>query len=194
MGRGAYALARVAVLVRVAARWCWWLGVTAAVAGAFVPSLLGTWIGLPAGAAAFLIAAAVACLVRRGRYAALRGAATRAPKTVILQDRRVTGRDWLRRRRWRLLLAWVAALGSAAAVPWTGGMLLAGIGAGLWAKAVGIGRWERAQEALLWVRPEQAAGHGPAGPRVAAYETTGPVAGDARPGGAARRPVGAGRS
>ena len=73
MGRGAYALARVAVLVRVAARWCWWLGVTAAVAGAFVPSLLGTWIGLPAGAAAFLIAAAVACLVRRGRYAALRG-------------------------------------------------------------------------------------------------------------------------
>lgn len=187
MSRGAYALARVAVLVRTAARWCWWLGAAAAVAGAFVPGPAGLGTGFAAGAAGFLIAAACACFARRGRYAELRDAATRAGKTVILQDRRVTAKAWLRRRAWWLPAAAAAAVGSAAVVPVAGGMLLAGVGAGLWAKAVGIGRWERRHEALLWVRPEWAERSGPAGRGVKAYYTTGPEAGDARPGGGARR-------
>jgi hypothetical protein len=188
VGRGAYALARVAVLVRTVACWLWWLGVVAAAVGAFVPGLTGRRIGVLAGAAAFLVAAAVTFLVRRRRYASLRAAATRANKAVVLQDRRVTSRGWVRRRRWWLLLAFALAIGSSAALPAAGGMLLAGAGAGLWVKAVALGRWERANDSLLWLRPESA-GRGPAAKGVEAYETTGAAAGDARPGGAARHVV-----
>ncbi|MCQ4080494.1 hypothetical protein NGB36_07735 [Streptomyces sp. RB6PN25] len=193
MGRGAYALARVAVMVRTAALWCWWLGAIAAFAGAFVPGFTGRTIGLVAGAALFLVAAATAFLVHRRRYTELENGATRAAKTVILQDRRVTARAWLRARRWWLLLALTLAVASSLAAPAAGGMLLAGLGAGLWAKAVAIGRWERRNEALLWVRPEWASRRGPAGRDVKSYLTTGPVAGDARPGGARRRAVSAAR-
>ncbi|MCQ4044362.1 hypothetical protein ACFOSC_05125 [Streptantibioticus rubrisoli] len=186
MGRGAYALARVAVMVRMAARWCWWLGVLAAVAGAFVPGFTGRRIGALGGAVVFLVAAVAAFLTRRGRYTALAGAATHAAKSAFLQDRSVTARQWLRPRGWWLLLAFALAVGSSAAASAAGGMLLAGVGAGLWAKALWLGRWERSHEALLWVRPEQAMRRGPAGRDVRAYLTTGPAAGDARPGGARR--------
>ncbi len=189
MGHGAYALVRVAVLVRTAARWWWWLGVVAAGVGVFVPGLTGRRIGVLAGAAGFVVVAAVAFLVRRGSYASLAGAATRAGKSVVLQDRRVAARGWTRPHRWWLLVAFVAAIGSSVAVPAAGGMLLAGAGAGLWAKAVRLGRWERSHDALLWVRPEWAAERGPAGGRVTSYLTTGIGAGDAKAGGA-RRPVG----
>lgn len=188
MGRGAYVLARVAVMVRVPARWLWWLGVVTAGIGVFVPSITGRRIGVYAGAALFLIAAVVAFTVRRRRYLRLAGAATRAAKSVFLQDRRVTARTWARSRRWWLSAAFVVALASSAAVPAAGGMLLAGLGAGLWAKAVWLGRWERGHEQLLWVRPEWVAGRGgPAGKQVKSYQCTGPAAGDARPGGARRR-------
>ena len=70
--------------------------------------------------------------------------------------------------------------------------LLAGLGAGLWAKAVWLGRWERRNEQLLWVRPEWVTRRGPAGKDVGGYQTTGPVAGDARAGGVRRRAVAAG--
>jgi hypothetical protein len=193
VGRGAYVLARVAVMVRVPARWLWWLGVVAAGVGIFVPSLMGRRIGVYSGAALFLVAAATAFLVHRKRYAALAGGATRAAKSVFLQDRRVTGRTWLRSRRWWLLVAFVVAVGSSAAVPAAGGMLLAGLGTGLWAKAVRLGRWERRNEQLLWVRPEWAERRGPAAKDVRGYQSTGPAAGDARPGGARRRAVAAGR-
>ncbi|WP_269855771.1 hypothetical protein [Streptomyces sp. RPT161] len=186
MGRGAYALARVAVMVRTAGRWCWWLGALAALAGAFVPGLTGRRIGALGGAALFLLAAVAAFLARRRRYAALAQAATHAAKSAFLQDRRVTARLWLRPRRWWLLLAFVLAVGSSAAASAAGGMLLAGVGAGLWAKAVWLGRWERSHEALLWTCPEEALRRGPAGGDVRAYLTTGPAAGDARPGGARR--------
>ncbi|MGW7007511.1 hypothetical protein ACWGCW_33100 [Streptomyces sp. NPDC054933] len=186
MGRGAYALARVAVMVRAAARWCWWLGVLAAVTGVFVPGFAGRGIGVLSGAALFVIGAGAAYLARRKRYATLADAATHAAKSASLQDRRVTARQWLRPRGWWLLLAFAAALGTSAAAPAAGGMLLAGVGAGLWAKAVWLGRWERSHEALLWVRPEQALRRGPAGKGVRSYLTTGPVAGDAKPGGARR--------
>ncbi|GAA1917788.1 hypothetical protein [Streptantibioticus ferralitis] len=186
MGRGAYALARVAVMVRAAARWCWWLGALAAVTGAFVPGFTGRRIGGLSGAALFVIGAGAGYLARRKRYAALAGASTHAAKSAFLQDRRVTVGQWLRPRGWRLLLAFAAAFGTSAVAPAAGGMLLAGVGAGLWAKAVWLGRWERAHEALLWVRPEQALRRGPAGKDVRAYLMTGPAAGDARPGGARR--------
>lgn len=186
--RGANVLTRVAVLVRTAARRLWWLGVVAAAAGVFIPGLTGRRIGVLAGAAAFLIAAAVTFLARRGDYASLMNSATRAGKTVVLQDRRATARDWTLPRRWWLVAAFVLAVVSSLALPAAGGMLLAGAGAGLWAKAVRIGRWERAHEALLWVRAEDA-GRGPAGKPVKSYLTTGVAAGDARPGGVGRRTV-----
>ncbi|WP_436969331.1 hypothetical protein [Actinacidiphila glaucinigra] len=184
--RGAYVLARVAVLVRVPGRWLWWLGVVAAGVGVFVPGLTGRRIGVLGGAALFVVAAVVAFLARRRRYTALAEAAERAPRSVFLQDRRVTARAWVRARRWWLLGAFVAALASGAAASAAAGMLLAGAGAGLWAKAVRLGRWERAHDTLLWVRPEHA-GRGPAARSVPGYEATGPVAGDAGPGGSPRR-------
>ncbi len=185
MGR-AFALARVAVLVRTAACWWWWVGLAAAFAGAFVPGLAGRRIGLLAGAAAFLVAAVATAAVRARRYGSLAGGAARAGKSVILQDRAVTARGWRRARRWWLAAAFVAAVGSSLAAPAALGLLIAGAGAGLWVKAVRLGRWERAHDALLWLRPEQA-GRGPAAASVTGYLTTGPAAGDARPGGARRR-------
>ncbi len=180
-------LARVAVQVRTAAWWYWWLGVLSAAAGASVPGVTGRRIGLLTGAALFAVAALAAFLARGRRYAALCRAATRAGKSVVLQDRRATARAWVWPRRWWLLLVFAAALASSAAAPSGGGMLLAGVGAGLRAKAVRLGRWERAHESLLWVRPEWSGRRGPAGPDVKSYLTTGPAAGDARPGGGVRR-------
>ncbi|KAK1181468.1 hypothetical protein B7755_026990 [Streptomyces sp. NBS 14/10] len=186
MGRGAYALARVAVVVRAPAGWLWWPGVLAAGVGVLVPGLTGRRIGVLAGAALFLIASAVAFLVRRGRYLELARAASRAGKSVFLQDRAVTVRARRRALRWWLLLAFLAAVGSSFAVPAAAGMLLAGIGAGLWAKALWLGRWEQANDVLLWVRTEWVTRGKPAGKGVSAYQTTGMVAGDAGPGGARR--------
>ncbi|MYR58334.1 hypothetical protein GTY54_19545, partial [Streptomyces sp. SID625] len=57
--RGGRGLARVAVVVRAGAAPMWWLGVVAAGAGTLVPGLTGRRIGVLAGAALFLVAAAV---------------------------------------------------------------------------------------------------------------------------------------
>ncbi|MFF7198652.1 hypothetical protein ACFZAM_33710 [Streptomyces sp. NPDC008079] len=169
----------MAVTVRAAACWLWWAGVIAAVPGTAVTfSPTGRRIGVMAGAVAFIVAAVTAYAVRGGRYAERASAATKAAKSVFLQDRRVTARAWLRRRRWWLLAAFVVAAASSLALPCAGGMLLGGIGAGLWAKSRRIGRIERSQDALLWVRPD---GDG------AAYQLTGIAAGDAAPGGGRRR-------
>ena len=189
MGR-AFALARVAVLVRAAARWWWWLGVVTALVGAFVPGLVGRRIGLLGGAAAFVVAGVVACFVGWRRYVKLANASTRAGKAVVLQDRAVSVRAWRRRRRWWTIAVPLVSLLSSLVAPATLGLLLAGVGAGLRLKAVRLGRWERANESLLWVRPEHAT-RGPAGSAVTAYLTTGPAAGDARPGGSPRRTLAA---
>lgn len=185
MGRS-FALVRVAVPVRAAGRAWWWLGLLSASGGVFVPGLVGRGTGLLAGAVAFLVAAVTAYGMRWRRYTGLAGAASRAGRSVILQDRAVTVRGWRRARRWWFPLGLVLAVGSSAAVPAAAGLLIAGIGAGLWLKAVRIGRWERAHGALLWVRPEHAR-RSPAAKAVPAWLTTGPAAGDARPGGARRR-------
>jgi hypothetical protein len=177
--RGTYTLARVAVTVRAAAGWLWWLGVVAAVPGTAVTfSATGRRIGVMAGAVLFVLAAAAAATVRGGRYGERATGASRAAKTVSLQDRKVTARSWLRRRRWWLLLAFLAALGSCAALPCAGGMLLAGAGAGLWVKSRRVAGLERARDALLWVRPDG---------DPALYQLTGIAAGDAAPGGGPRR-------
>ncbi|MFF9202933.1 hypothetical protein ACF1AE_14125 [Streptomyces sp. NPDC014986] len=185
MTRGGQGLARVAVVVRAGAAPLWWLGVVAAGTGALVPGLTGRRIGVLAGAALFLVAAAVAAYGRRGRYRAL----ARAGRHDVLQDRAVTVRNWRRGHRWWLLLAFLAALGAAFALPAAGGLLLAGGGAGLWLKAAWIGRLEQADGVLLWVRVDWLdAGAGrPAGGTVKAYRSTGIAAGDAAPGGARRR-------
>ncbi|MET8179099.1 hypothetical protein [Streptomyces sp. NPDC005336] len=186
MGRGAYALARVAVIVRAPAGWLWWPGVLAAGVGVLVPGLTGRRIGVLAGAALFLIAAIAVFTVRRKRYLELARAASRAGKAVFLQDRAVTVRACRRALRWWLLPAFLAAVASSFAVPAAAGMLMAGAGAGLWGKALWLGRWERTNDVLLWVRPEWVARGRPAGKTVRAYQTTGIVAGDAGPGGARR--------
>ncbi|MFD4998859.1 hypothetical protein [Streptomyces buecherae] len=190
VGRGAYAVARVAVLVRAPAGWLWWLGVVAAGIGLLVPSVTGRTIGVLAGAALFLVALAVTATVRRKRYAALARSASRAGKTVILQDRAVSVRVWRRAHRWHLAAAFLLAVGASFAAPAAGGMLLAGVGVGLWWKALWIGRWEEANESLLWVRTDALPGPwaigGPGHSAVRGYLTTGVVAGDARPGGAKR--------
>ncbi|MFE6779903.1 hypothetical protein [Streptomyces sp. NPDC057702] len=190
MGRGAYAVARVAVLVRAPAGWLWWLGWGAAGLGLLVPSVTGRTIGVLAGAALFLVALAVSALVRRGRYAALARSASRAGKTVVLQDRAVSVRGWRRAHRWHLAALFALAVGTSFVAPATVGMLLAGVGAGLWWKALWIGRWEEDHDALLWVRTDALPGPwslgGPGHASVRGYLTTGAIAGDARPGGARR--------
>ncbi|WNI15813.1 hypothetical protein [Actinacidiphila sp. ITFR-21] len=179
MVRGAYTLARVAVTVRAAACWSWWLGVIAAAPGTAVTfSPTGRRIGVMAGAALFVLAAVAAFVVRGGRYAQRAEAASRAAKSVYLQDRRVTARAWLRRRRWWLAAAFVVAAGSSVLLPCAGGMLVGGLGAGLWARSRRVARIERSADALLWVRPDG---------RPDAYELTGIAAGDAAPGGGRRR-------
>ncbi|GAA5211606.1 hypothetical protein [Streptomyces thinghirensis] len=189
MARGGQGLARVAVVVRAGAAPLWWLGVLAAGIGVLVPGLTGRRIGVLAGAALFIVAAAVVASVRRRRYTALTRSAARAGKHDVLQDRAVTLRNWRRGHRWWLLLAFLAALGSAFAVPAAAGLLMAGCGVGLWLKSAWIGRREQAGEALLWVRVDWLARGGgrPAGKAVRAYRSTGIAAGDAAPGGARRK-------
>ncbi|MEU6528024.1 hypothetical protein ABZ869_02390 [Streptomyces sp. NPDC046928] len=179
----------MAVVVRAGAAPLWWTGVCAAGVGALVPGLTGRRIGALAGAALFLVALAVVALARRGRYAALIGSAARAAKQDVLQDRAVSVRAWRRGHRWWLLLALVAAVASAFAVPVAGGLLLAGCGAGLWLKAAWVGRRELAGGVLLWVRVDwlDARAGRPAGKAVKGFRTTGIAAGDAAPGGARRR-------
>ncbi|KFG75147.1 hypothetical protein [Streptomyces mutabilis] len=189
MARGGQGLARVAVVVRAGAAPLWWLGVFAAGIGVLVPGLTGRRIGVLAGAALFVVAAAVVATARRKRYTALAGSAARAGKHDVLQDRAVTVRNWRRGHRWWLLLAFLAALGSGFAVPAAAGLLMAGCGVGLWLKSAWIGRREQAGEALLWVRVDwlvRGAGR-PAGKAVKAYRSTGIAAGDAAPGGARRK-------
>ncbi|MFI9203377.1 hypothetical protein [Streptomyces sp. NPDC053048] len=191
MTQGSYALARVAVIVRAPVRRLWALGAVSAGTGALVPGLTGRRVGLAAGAALFVLAAAAAFLARRRRYAELARGASRAGRSVFLQDRAVTVRNWARARRWWLAAAFLAAIGSSFAAPATAGLALAGAGTGLWAKALWLGRLERGSEALLWVRTERAQGS-PAAGGVRGYLTTGLGAGDALPGGA-KRPGGTSR-
>ena len=167
----------------------WWLGVFAAGIGVLVPGVTGRRIGVTAGAALFVVAVAVVSYHRRERYAGLARSAARAGKHDVLQDRAVSVRNWRRGHRWWLLLGFLAALGSAFAVPAAGGMLLAGCGTGLRLKAAWLGRRERAEDALLWVRVDWLAANGgqPAGKAVRTYRSTGIAAGDAAPGGARRR-------
>ncbi|WP_330349407.1 hypothetical protein [Streptomyces sp. NBC_00582] len=189
MARGGQGLARVAVVVRAGAAPLWWCGVFTAGVGVLPPGLTGRRIGVMAGAALFLVAAAVVALYGRKRYTKLAGGAARAGKHDVLQDRAVTVRTWRRGHRWWLLLAFAAALGSSFAVPAAAGMLLAGCGTGLRLKAAWLGRRERAGDALLWVRVDRLGRYGgrPAGKAVKAYRSTGVGAGDAAPGGARRR-------
>lgn len=187
--RRAQGLARVAVVVRAGAAPLWWLGVFAAGIGLLIPGLTGRRIGVMAGAALFIVAAAVVSYSRRKRYTTLGRAAARAGKHDVLQDRAVSVRNWRRGHRWWLLAAWLVALLSSFAVPVAGGMLLAGCGTGLLLKAAWLGRQERTGDALLWVRVDwlDASGGRPAGKTVRAYRGTGVAAGDAAPGGARRR-------
>ena len=179
MVRGAYTLVRVAVTVRMAACCLWWLGVIAAIPGTVVTfSPTGRRIGVMAGAALFIVAAAVTFVIRGSRHGERAKGASRAAKSAFLQDRRVTIRLWLRRSRWWLALAFVLAAASNLVLPCAGGMLLGGVGAGLWLKTMRVARIERSRDALLWVRPD--------GKRDA-YQLTGIAAGDARPGGGRRR-------
>ncbi|GAA3810289.1 hypothetical protein ACFS5L_41690 [Streptomyces phyllanthi] len=193
MVRGGHGLARVAVVVRAGAAPLWWLGVLAAGIGVLVPGLTGRRIGVLAGAALFLVTAAVVAGTRRKRYGALARGAARAGKHDVLQDRGVTVRNWRRGHRWWLLLGFLAALGSAFAAPAAGGLLLAGAGAGLRAKAAWIGRLEHSEDALLWVRVDWLSQRGgaPTGKPAKAFRSTGVAAGDAAPGGGRR--VAAGR-
>ncbi|MFD0315423.1 hypothetical protein [Streptomyces flavalbus] len=193
MARGGQGLARVAVVVRAGAAPMWWLGVAAAGIGVAVPGITGRRIGVLAGAALFILVMVAVALPRRKRYATLARGAARAGRNDVLQDRAVTARNWRRGHRWWLALAFLAALGSALAVPAAGGMVLAGAGAGLWLKAAWLGRRERAVEELLWVRVDwlDRRGGNPAGKPVRAYRSTGIAAGDATPGGRRRKPAAA---
>ncbi|KUN78379.1 hypothetical protein [Streptomyces griseoruber] len=189
MARGGQGLARVAVVVRAGAAPLWWCGVFTAGVGVLPPGITGRRIGVMAGAALFLVAAAVVALYGRKRYTALAGGAARAGKHDVLQDRAVTVRTWRHGHRWWLLLAFTVALGSSFAVPAAVGMLLAGCGTGLRLKAAWLGRRERAGDVLLWARVDWLGRYGgrPAGKAVKAYRSTGIGAGDAAPGGSRRR-------
>lgn len=189
-GRGGQGLARVPVVVRAGAAPLWWLGVVAAGVGTLPGGLTGRRIGVLAGAALFIVAAATVTYSRRKRYTALTGDATRAAKQDILQDRAITVRNWRHAHRWWLAAGFLVALGSAFVIPAAAGMAVAGTGVGLWAKAAWLGRRERDLDALLWVRVDwisRRAG-APAGKGVKGYRSTGLSAGDAAPGGARRRP------
>ncbi|MFB7933018.1 hypothetical protein ACFC4C_28345 [Streptomyces sp. NPDC056039] len=184
-----HGLARVAVVVRAGAAPLWWLGVCAAGIGVLPPGLTGRRIGVLAGAALFVLATAAVAYGGRKRYITLAASASRAAKHDVLQDRAVTVRNWRRHHRWWLLLAFLTALATAFALPATGGLFLAGCGAGLWLKAAWLGRRELSDEALLWVRVDWLRGDAgsPAGKQVKAYRSTGIAAGDAAPGGARRK-------
>ncbi|WP_406455757.1 hypothetical protein OH768_20840 [Streptomyces sp. NBC_01622] len=182
-------LARVAVVVRAGAAPLWWCGVLAAGVGVLLPGITGRRIGVMAGAALFIVTAAVVTYARRRRYTALARGAARAGKHDVLQDRAVSVRNWRRAHRWWIVLAFALALGSGFAVPAAGGMLLAGAGTGLRLKAAWLGRRERADDVLLWIRVDwlDKRGGAPAGKSVKGYRSTGIAAGDATPGGARRR-------
>ncbi|MFI6401316.1 hypothetical protein [Streptomyces sp. NPDC050548] len=182
-------LARVAVVVRAGAAPLWWFGVLAAGVGVLPSGITGRRIGVLAGAALFIITAAVVTYARRKRYTALARGAARAGKHDVLQDRAVSVRNWRRAHRWWIVLAFGLALGTAFAVPAAGGMLLAGAGTGLRLKAAWLGRRERADDVLLWIRVDwlDKRGGAPAGKPVKGYRSTGIAAGDATPGGARRR-------
>ncbi|MCC9710082.1 hypothetical protein E4N62_35375 [Streptomyces sp. MNU76] len=188
MARGGQGLARVAVVVRAGAAPLWWLGVLAAGIGVLPSGLTGRRIGVLAGAAVFIVAAAAVAWVGRGRYLAPAREAVRAGKHDVLQDRAVTLRAWRRGHRWWLLLGFAAALGSSFALPAAGGLLLAGLGTGLRLRAVWLGRRERAAGQLFWVRVDwlSARAGRPTGKRVPGYRLTGIEAGDAAPGGGRR--------
>ncbi|WP_328721330.1 hypothetical protein OHT52_18650 [Streptomyces sp. NBC_00247] len=186
MGRGAQSLARVAVIVRAGAAPLWWPGLLVVVVGALVPAGTGRRIGLLAGAALFVVTLAVVATAGVKRYAELGKGAARAGRTDVLQDRAVTLRNWRRVHRWWLLGAFLVALGAGFLLPGAGGMVLAGAGAGLWLRASRIGRLEQREDVLYWVRTDWVKHGRPAGKQVKAYRTTGPVAGDARAGGARR--------
>ncbi|WP_419995506.1 hypothetical protein [Streptomyces boninensis] len=171
------ALARVAVMVRAGAAPLWWGGVVAAGVGGLVPGVSGLAIGVYGGAAAAIVTAVAVALGRRRRYTQLADDAERAPRKALLQDRAVTARAWRKDHRWWLVGAFLAAIAAAFAVPAAPGMILAGAGTGLWAKAAWLGRLERARDGLLWTRTDAAS------PTAAPYRTTGLAAGDARPGG-----------
>ncbi|AXG78230.1 hypothetical protein [Streptomyces paludis] len=187
MGRGGQSLARVAVVVRAGALPLWWLGVVAAGVGFLIPGLTGRRIGGYAGAALFLVCAAVVALVRRRRYTGWADAASKAGKFDILQDRAVTLRNWRRAHRWWLLGAFLVAGVFSFVLPIAGGLVLAGAGAGLWLKSLWLGGRERRDDVLLWVRTDWAGAGRPVGKKVKGYRTTGIAAGDAGPGGARRR-------
>ena len=191
VARGGQGLARVAVVVRagsgahVVAR-----GDSPRVSGVLVPGLTGTPDRGAGGAALFHRHRGRGRLVRRKRYVALAGgAATRAGKHDVLQDRAVTVRNWRRGHRWWLLLAFVGGPGlSFALPPRPARMLLAGAGAGLRLKAAWLGRLERPAASLLWVRVDWLGrGAGPGGQAGQGLSATGIAAGDAAPGGARRR-------
>ncbi|MFI2783293.1 hypothetical protein [Streptomyces sp. ALB3] len=177
----------MAVIVRAGAAPLWWPGLLAAAVGAFVPGLTGRRTGLLAGAALFLVTLVAVAFTGAGRYAELAKGATRAGRGDFLQDRAVTVRNWRRGHRWWLAGAFLGAVAVAYVLPGAGGLVLAGAGAGLWLKAVRLGRRERREDVLYWVRTDWVERGRPAGRRVKGYRTTGPVAGDAAPGGARRR-------
>jgi hypothetical protein len=110
----------VAVVVRAGAAPLWWGGVLTAGLGVLVPGFTGRRIGVLAGAALFIVAAAVVAYRGRRRYGALARGAGRAGKHDVLQDRAVTVRAWRRGHRWWLLLACAAALAGSFAVPAAG--------------------------------------------------------------------------
>lgn len=187
--RGGQGLVRVAVLVRAGAAPLFWAGLVAAGAGLLPGGLTGRRIGVLGGVLLYVAAAAVVALTRRSRYVHRLAGATRAARGDILQNRAVTVRNWRRGHRWWLLLAFLAALGSAFAAPGAGGLLLAGCGTGLWLKSRWLGGLERRADALVWLRVDwlgRGAG-APAARAVKGYRTTGRKAGDAAPGGARRR-------
>ena len=187
MGRGAQSLSRVAVVVRAGVVPLWWPGVVAAAAGVFVPGLVGRLIGFLVGAALFLVTVGVVASVRMGRYAELARGASRAGLADTLQGRADTVLGLWRTYQWWLGGAFLVALGAGLVLPGAGGLVLAGVGAGLWVKALRIGQWERRDDALYWVRTDSVRRGRPAGEQVEAYWVTGPVAGDAAPGGGRRR-------
>lgn len=189
MVRGGQGLARVAVVVRAAAGPWWWCGVFAAGVGVLPPGVTGRRIGVLAGAALFIVAAACVAYARRGRYVALARGAARAGRHDVLQDRAVTVRNWRRGNRWWLLGALTAGIVASFAVPAAPGLLIAGCGAGLRWKAAWLGRRERGEGELLWVRVDWLGRYGgaPAGRAVKGYRGTGVAAGDAAPGGSRRR-------
>ncbi|MEV3930159.1 MULTISPECIES: hypothetical protein [unclassified Streptomyces] len=176
----------MAVIVRAGAAPLWWPGLLAAGVGVFVPGLAGRRIGLLAGAALFLVTLAAVAFARAGRYEELAKGATRAGRGDFLQDRYVTVRNRRRAHRWWTTGAFLVAVASAYVLPGAGGLVLAGAGAGLWLKAVRLGQRERRDDVLYWVRTDWVERGRPTGGRVKAYRTTGPVAGDAAPGGARR--------